>query len=182
MRPRVLVAGAGNIFLGDDGFGPEVARRLARESLPEWVRVQDFGIRGVHLAYEMLDGYDTLILIDAAPRDEAPGTVYVIEPELPSVAPHDPGATGLPSPVMDAHGMEPESVLSLLEALGGRVDRVIVVGCEPAGVEEGIGLSEPVERAVETAVRVVKDLIEKEATGSLAVPGTGTLVDKQGKE
>jgi hydrogenase maturation protease len=80
--PRVLVAGVGNVFLGEDGFGLEVARRLATEPLPAWVRVGDFGIRGVHLAYELLEGYEAAILVDAAPRGEAPGTVYVIEPDL----------------------------------------------------------------------------------------------------
>jgi hydrogenase maturation protease len=157
VTPRVLVAGVGNIFLGDDGFGVEVARRLASEELPGWARVADFGIRGVHLAYELLDGYDTAILVDAAPRGEAPGTVYVIEPERH--ADRDPEA-----PLVDAHGMEPRAVLDLLDVLGGEA-RVLVVGCEPAEVTERIGLSPPVARAVDDAVEVVRELLAEIGNG-----------------
>jgi hydrogenase maturation protease len=155
---RVLVAGVGNIFLGDDGFGVEVARRLADEELPEDVRVADFGIRGVHLAYELLDGYDTAILVDATPRGGPPGTVYVIEPEPPAARDAgDPSA----APLMDAHAMEPDAVLGLLDVLGGSAVRVLVVGCEPAEVTERIGLSEPVERAVGDAVQMVRELLAR---------------------
>ena len=157
MSPRVLVAGVGNIFLGDDAFGVEVARRLAAEELPEGVRVEDVGIRGVHLAYELLEGWDELILVDASPRGEDPGTVYVIEPE-PGEDRWQHVAAG-EAPLLDAHGMEPDSLLSLLPLLGGRVGRILVVGCEPAEVTERIGLSEPVSRAVDEAVRMVKQLI-----------------------
>jgi hydrogenase maturation protease len=158
---RVLVAGVGNIFLGDDGFGVEVARRLADEELPEGVRVADFGIRGVHLAYELLDGYDTAILVDATPRGGPPGTVYVIEPEPPAaIQAGDPAA----APLMDAHAMEPDAVLGLLDVLGGSSVRVLVVGCEPAEVTERIGLSEPVERAVDDAVQMVRELLDKGGT------------------
>lgn len=150
-RKKVLVAGVGNIFLSDDGFGVEVARRLAGETLPEGVKVADFGIRGVHLAYELLDDYDAAILVDAAPRGGQPGTLYVIEPRLTP----NPQAAAL----LDAHGMQPDAVLGLLGMLGGHVDQVYVVGCEPSSVEEGIGLSEPVERAVDEAVRVVRGLV-----------------------
>jgi hydrogenase maturation protease len=153
MSRRVLVAGVGNIFLGDDGFGVEVARRLAMAALPDGVKVADFGIRGIHLAYELCDGYDTAILVDAAPRGGQPGTVYVIEPD--AIANADNPAT-----LLDAHGMQPEAVLGLLNVLGGEVGQVYVVGCEPGSVEERIGLSEPVERAVDEAVRVVRDLLE----------------------
>jgi hydrogenase maturation protease len=156
MSGRVLVAGVGNIFLGDDGFGVEVARRLAAEELPEDVRVADFGIRGVHLAYELLDGYDTAILVDATPRGGPPGTVYVIEPEPPAARDAgDPAA----APLMDAHAMEPDAVLGLLDVLGGSGVRVLVVGCEPAEVTERIGLSEPVERAVGDAILMVRELL-----------------------
>jgi hydrogenase maturation protease len=153
MSRKVLVAGVGNIFLSDDGFGVEVARRLSSAALPEGVKVVDFGIRGIHLAYELLDGYDTAILVDAAPRGGKPGTVYVIEP---SVAPADDQTAAL----LNAHGMQPDAVLGLLEVLGGRVEHVFVVGCEPSTVEEGIGLSEPVERAVDDAVRIVSELVD----------------------
>ncbi len=154
MTGRVLVAGVGNIFLGDDGFGVEVARRLAGMVLPEGVSVADFGIRGVHLAYELLDGYDTVIIVDAAPRGEEPGTVSVIEPGPATMAP-----AGIDSPVMDAHGMEPHAVLSLLGALGGTVDRVLVVGCEPADVSERMGLSPPVAAVVDHTARLVVELV-----------------------
>jgi hydrogenase maturation protease len=156
MNGRVLVAGVGNIFLGDDGFGVEVARRLAGEPLPEGVRVADFGIRGVHLAYELLDGYHTAILVDATRRGGPPGTVYVIEPEQPAARDPDDAAA---APLMDAHAMEPDAVLGLLDLLGGSSVRVLVVGCEPAEVTERIGLSEPVERAVDDAVLMVRELL-----------------------
>lgn len=169
MSVRVLVAGIGNIFLGDDGFGVEVARRLAHEPFPEGVRVADFGIRGLHLAYELLDGYDTAILIDAAPRGGAPGTVYVIEPELAGDETHAGGS------LLDAHGMEPVAVLGLLATLGGSVGRVLVVGCEPATIEEGIGLSEPVARVVAEAVRVVRELVAEVSLEAVAGSAGGRL-------
>lgn len=148
---RTLVAGIGNIFLGDDGFGVEVAQRLARESLPGEVRVGDFGIRGLHLAYELLDGgYERTILVDATARGGAPGTVYLIEPELDS-----PAAAAS----ADAHAMDPRTVFATLKALGGDPGRVLIVGCEPASVAEGIGLSDPVANAVGEAVRLVRELV-----------------------
>jgi len=159
MSHRVLVAGVGNIFLGDDGFGVEVAKRLAREAFPPGVEVADYGIRGVHLAYELLRGYDTLILVDAAPRGEAPGTVFVLEPDFEHAETLERGASGF---VLDAHGMDPEMVLSILADLGGRRPRVRIVGCEPAVVEERMGLSAPVAGAVEEAARVVRELVEEE--------------------
>jgi hydrogenase maturation protease len=145
---RILVAGAGNIFLGDDGFGVEVARRLATETLPDRVTATDFGIRGVHLAYQLLEGYDRLILVDTLSRGGPPGTVYVFEPELDGEA-----------PPLDANSLDPAAVLAMLGRLGGRIDKVVVVGCEPATLEEGIGLSEPVEQAVAEAIAVVHRLI-----------------------
>ncbi len=154
-RGRTLVAGVGNIFLSDDGFGVEVANRLATRSLPEDVVVADFGIRGVHLAYELLDGYDTLILVDALPLDEAPGTLAVFRPES------DRDARG----VVDAHDLDPAGVLAALRELGGRLDSCLIVGCQPATLEEGIGLSAPVEGAVTFAVeRVLQLLATEEAT------------------
>ena len=155
MRPRVLVAGIGNIFLSDDGFGVEVARRLATAQLPGGVTVVDYGIRGMHLAYDLASGFDAAILVDATSRGGAPGTIYVIEPDLPS-GPAEPAAGSDPTPVLDAHGMEPDVVLGLLDLLGGdRPGRITVVGCEPASVSEGMGLSEPVLASVDEAVRVV---------------------------
>lgn len=151
--PRVLVAGVGNVFLGDDGFGVEVVGRLAGEPMPEGVRVADFGIRGVHLAYELLDDYQVAILVDAVPRGGEPGTVYVVEP--------DTAPAGGDHTLMDAHGMEPEAVLSMLRTLGGGDVKVLIVGCEPAEVEERIGLSELVAGSVDQAVAVVRELVDK---------------------
>jgi hydrogenase maturation protease len=151
------VAGVGNIFLGDDGFGVEVARRLADQPTSPQVRIADFGIRGIHLAYELLDGYDTLVLVDAISRGDPPGTVSVLE------APTGPGEASGGDGVleaMDAHGMQPAAVLAMLSDLGGQLDRVLVVGCEPAQVEDGIGLSARVAEAIPAAVDAVRELID----------------------
>lgn len=176
---NVLVAGVGNIFLGDDGFGSEAARRLASVQLPERVRVVDYGIRGMHLAYDLLDGYDALVILDAAPRGGAAGDIVVLE-----VGPDDLGASEL-----DAHGMEPTAALASLGSLGGRLPRTFVVGCEPADVSEGIGLSPAVAAAAERAVSVVADLLENELapaeaarTGAGAAtihPSTGSIHDAE---
>lgn len=154
---NVLVAGVGNIFLGDDGFGTEVARRLTAEPLPPGTKVVDFGIRGVHLAYELLDGYDVLVLIDAASHGMAPGTVSLIEPDLMTL-PNSPATAGL----VDAHGMEPTSVFSLLRTLEEAPARTLVVACEPADTGEGIGLSEPVAAAVDPAVVMIRELLTEQ--------------------
>jgi len=147
-RPRTLVAGVGNVLLGDDGFGVEVARVLAASALPEGVRVADFGIRGLHLAYELLDGgYDTTILVDATARGERAGTVSLIEAAAGAAA------------TADAHGMTPDQVLGWVRAMGGDPGHVLVVGCEPLATEEGWGLSEPVARAVPQAVALVRRLV-----------------------
>ncbi len=150
MNGRTLVAGVGNIFLGDDGFGVEVVRRMAGDTFPDGVKVVDFGIRGVHLAYELLEGYQTTILVDATPRGGTPGTVYVIEPDLGTIP------TGV---VMDAHSLDPATVIGMLQALGGTAQDVLIVGCEPATIDDRMGLSEPVERAVDEAVRVIRVLV-----------------------
>jgi len=153
MTGGVLVAGIGNIFLSDDGFGVEVVNRLTATPLPTGVRVEDFGIRGVHLAYELLDGCDGLILVDAVPMGEAPGTVAVIEPEDDGTLEPGPVDQGL-----DAHSMSPEVVLGTLSRLGGTVERIYVVGCQPACLDEGMGLSPVVEGAVDDAVAVCRQL------------------------
>jgi hydrogenase maturation protease len=147
MTRQTLVAGIGNIFLGDDGFGVEVANSLKSRQMPEGVRVAEFGIRGVHLAYELLDGYDSLVLIDAVPMGEVPGTVAVIEPDVASLQSDEAG-------VLDAHSMNPAIVMGTLARLGGSVEKILIVGCQPASLEEGIGLSEPVAAAVEPAVEM----------------------------
>jgi len=147
-HPRVLIACIGNIFLGDDAFGVEVARRLAAIEMPEGVRVVDFGIRGIDLTYALTDGYESVILVDAAPRGGAPGTLYVLEPTVDE-APGPEGAGTL----LDAHGMDPAKVLRLAAAMGGRVGRLLMVGCEPEACDEPedlqAGLSGPVRSAVD---------------------------------
>ena len=146
---KVLVAGIGNIFLSDDAFGVEVVKHIDVASLPEGVKVVDFGIRGVHLSYELLDGYDALVLIDAMPLNETPGTVAIFEPDVESIDPTS----------VDAHSMSPAVVLGLLAGLGGHVPRVFVVGCQPSTVDEGLGLSEPVASALAPAAEAVRQLI-----------------------
>lgn len=165
--PRILIAGIGNIFLGDDAFGVEVARRLSGRELPNNVRVTDFGIRGYDLAYALLDGYDTTILVDACPRGEPAGTLYVIEPDL-----LDLGGPEEQQSAVEAHSMNPLNVLRLATSMGGPLKRVLLVGCEPGtlGPEEGqMGLSEPVEAVVDEAVKLVESLIAKILNGN----GTG---------
>jgi hydrogenase maturation protease len=161
MNGRVLIAGVGNIFLGDDGFGVEVAGRLAQLDLPEWVTVADYGISGMHLAYDLASGVDTAILVDAMPRGEQPGTVYVVEPDRQAAAVTDDAATAGPAAFFDGHGMQPDVVLGMLGTLGASVHKILLVGCEPASIDYGIGLSEPVTAAIDQAVQTVLDLIEK---------------------
>jgi len=160
IEPRILVAGIGNIFLGDDAFGCEVAKRLFERKLPENVRVVDYGIRGFDLAYALMDGYDVTIFIDATPRGDAPGTVYLIEPDLDELDKLDAQTTAI-----DTHNMNPLKVLSMVKTLGGEFKKIFLVGCEPLYTgEEDIGfmgLSEPVEAAVDKAIEVVESLIAK---------------------
>ncbi|CAN5261808.1 hydrogenase maturation protease [soil metagenome] len=160
MTARVLVAGIGNIFLSDDGFGVEVARRLARQELPADVEVVDIGIRGMHLAYQLLDGYEALLMVDAAPRGGNAGDLLLIEPDLTAIA-EDDGA------LLNAHGMEPDAVLALIKTMARDqsepvVARVLVIGCEPQTVEEGMGLSPPVAAAVDSAVEMVIKVLHTE--------------------
>ena len=168
----MLIAGVGNIFLGDDGFGVEVASRLAARDLPGWVRVADYGIRGMHLAYDLAGAYDSAILIDATPRGGEPGTVYVIEPDLATQPAADAALTQ--NPLFNAHGMQPDVIFGMLGVLGGRAGTVLVVGCEPASVAAGMGLSEPVAAAVDEAVAVVLDLVAAAGpAGGPREPGGG---------
>lgn len=153
----VLVAGIGNTFRSDDGFGVEVVAALRRRPLPDGVELVDTGIRGMHLAYQLLDGYAVLVLVDAVRRGAEPGTLHVLEHDLD--APHPPGAA------LDGHGMDPATVLGLLDGLAAAVGvdrpvgRVLIVGCEPAVLDDGIGLSPPVAGAVEPAAATVLDLV-----------------------
>lgn len=157
-RPRILVACVGNVFLSDDGFGVEVAQHLARLPLPDGVRLCDIGIRGIHLAYELMDGWDLLVLVDAAARGEPPGTVSVIEVGA------DSPAAGVP--VIDAHGLAPDDVFALLDRLDSRPARTLVVACEPSDTGPGMGLSPPVRAAVGQAVSVVEGILARETAGN----------------
>lgn len=149
---QVLVAGIGNVFLTDDGFGPAVVTRLAGSSpsLPAGVRVVDYGIRGMHLAYDLLDGVALLVLVDALPDRGRVGAVRVLE-----VGPDD-----VPSGPVDAHGMDPATVLASLQALGGTMPRTVVVGCEVVDTSEGMGLTPVVEAAVDAAVDAVRSVLQ----------------------
>ncbi len=159
MSDQVLVAGIGNVFLTDDGFGSEVARRLASCRLPDRVRVVDYGIRGMHLAYDLLDGYAGLVVIDALPGAGPPGELTVVE-----VGPDDLGDGEL-----DAHGMAPVAVLASLGQLGGSLPPTYIVGCQPADVSEGMGLTPDVAAAVEPAIDLVYEVLSEH----LAIPLRG---------
>ena len=157
MSGRVLVAGIGNIFLGDDGFGVAVAKELSGRDLPVYVKVEDFGIRGMDLVYELLEDYETVVFVDAAPRGGEPGTVYLIEPDV------DPNAASI-----ETHGMDPVKVLSFARVLGAKRPETFVVGCEPLVVVSGdeyedvlVELSEPVRRAVGVAADMVESLVNE---------------------
>ncbi len=151
--PRVLVAGIGNLFLGDDGFGPEVVRGLAASGeLPDHARAVDYGIRGLHLAYDLLDGYDGLVIVDALAGGGEAGDVTVLKV----------GQEHLGQGDFDPHGMEPVAVLASLAQLGGTLPTTYVVGCHPADLEEGIGLSEAVAAAIPDAIRAVHAILRDE--------------------
>ena len=152
-RPRVLVAGIGNVFRTDDGFGPEVARRLAALPSPDGVRVVDYGIRGLHLAYDLLDPWDALVLVDALPDRGNPGDLVVLEIGDEHLG---DGAR------VDAHGMDPATVLATLAALGGRRPaRTLLVGCRVADIGDGMGLTPAVDAAVDAAVDTVRTVLTR---------------------
>jgi hydrogenase maturation protease len=170
MTRGVLVAGIGNIFQSDDAFGVEVALRLAARPTPSGVRVEDFGIRGMHLAYELLDGYDALVLIDAVSMGEPAGTLAIIEPEVAPALPNGSEVT----PAVDAHTMNPDTVLATLAHLGGSVEKVFIVGCQPATVAEGMGLSPVVSSVLDDAVEICSQLVSQLLSESAATAGKGT--------
>ena len=158
MSKRVLVAGIGNVFLGDDGFGVEVVKRLAERELPEGVEVVDFGIRGMDLIYALQGGYEVVVFVDAVPRGEEPGTVYLLEPEI-----EDDGEV-----VLDTHAMDPVRVIKFARTLGPTPARTFVVGCEPQTIISGedyeemlMELSEPVLAAVDEAADLVASLVQR---------------------
>jgi hydrogenase maturation protease len=154
MAARILVAGIGNIFLGDDGFGSEVVRNATIPPDDPSVRVIDYGIRGMHLAYDLLEEWDTLVLVDAVPSRGDPGTLHVFQADFEADQASGSGTAGL-----DAHSMDPAAVFAGLRALGGSPPYTVVVGCEAGSVEEGIGLTKPVAKAVPRAVRAVEEII-----------------------
>jgi hydrogenase maturation protease len=152
---QILVAGIGNSWLRDDGFGGEVARRLQARALPAGVTVADFGTGGLDLAYEVMRGYDALVLVDTSRQGEPPGTLYVMEADEADVT-----AGIADGDMIDPHAMDPESVLRFVKAVGGWPGKVIVIACEPAEVEEvGIGLSGPIGASVDRAVELVLETI-----------------------
>ena len=166
---RILIACIGNIFLGDDGFGVEVAQRLVNrktKKYPEGVQVVDFGIRGIDLAYTLLDEYDTLVLVDAVSRGGSPGTLYLIEPDLTGIDPVKGVVAGRAA--MDAHSMDPVKVLAFARTLGARPIHTLLVGCEPALLNASedytdmqMGLSEPVKAAIDEAVKMIDSLVDE---------------------
>ncbi len=158
MTPQILVAGIGNIFLGDDGFGVEVARKLAGRKRPEGVKLVDFGIRGMDLAFALMDDYDAVVLIDAAARGEAPGTLSLIE--------HDWTCDG--PATIETHAMDPVKVIRFAKELGAKSVLTFIVACEPAFIGGGEGyedvdvsLSEPVRNVLDDAVKMVEMLVER---------------------
>jgi len=182
MNKRVLIAGIGNIFLGDDGFGVEVVKRLDGRRLPEGVEVVDFGIRGMDLAYALHEDYDLVVFVDATPRGGEPGTVYLIEAEI-----EEDGVVSL-----DTHGMDPVKVIRLSRALGARPTRTLVVGCEPQVIPGHSGgsqthpyddmlmeLSEPVRAAVEEAAKLVESLVAEVGTDKGPVTSAGSSTERE---
>ncbi|MEJ7583326.1 MAG: hydrogenase maturation protease [Acidimicrobiales bacterium] len=166
---KTLVAGIGKIFCSDDGFGVEVAKRLVDRPWPDDVHVEDFGIRGMHLALELLEGYDLLVLVDAMSCGETPGTVFLM----------DPDPVGEDAPPLDAHRMDPYAVLGMVNELGGEIGRVRIVGCEPSRIEEGMGLSPTVAAAVDGAIRMVEELIQEDARTDPPVSREGGAASPQ---
>lgn len=155
MKARILVAGVGNVFFGDDGFGVEVVRRLEGESLPDDVMVADFGVRALHLAFELLHPPEFFVLVDALSRGGRPGTLYVVDPSS------SPGLLEAPP---DAHAISPGTVLSMVQSMGAIVPRTLIVGCEPEGFDEPMSLSEAVRSAIDPAILVIRRLIETKGT------------------
>jgi hydrogenase maturation protease len=164
MTARILVAGIGNIFLGDDGFGSEVVRSAGLPPDNPSVRVTDYGIAGMHLAYDLLEEWDTLVLVDAVPSRGHPGTLHVFQADALELE------SSCATAGLDAHCMDPAAVFASLRALGGSPPYTVVVGCEAGSVEEGIGLTEPVANAVPRAVHAVEEIV-----AALQVPAASPI-------
>jgi hydrogenase maturation protease len=162
---RILVAGIGNIFLGDDAFGCEVARELSARELPPEVAVRDFGIKSYDLAYALAERHDAIILVDATPRGDAPGTTYLVEIDLRELAELDPEGP-------DAHTMNLVNALRMAQSVGPVTAKIYLVGCEPAKVEaeDGeIGLSEPVQRAIPQAIKLIERVLTEELARNVEI-------------
>lgn len=157
MEKQILVAGIGNAWLGDDGFGGAVVKLLEERELPAGVTVADFGTGGLDLAYEVMRGYDGLVLVDVSRQGGDPGTLYVMEPDEEDIA------AGIEDgEMLDPHGMDPQTVLRFVRAVGGWPGKVVVIACEPEQVEEmGIGLSAGVSGAVAAAADLVASTVEE---------------------
>jgi len=165
LTKRILIAGIGNIFLADDGFGVEVASRLAARSFPSGVRVTDFGIRGFDLAYALMESYETTILVDAYPGNGPPGTLFVVEPDLKEL-----NSGVREQGLIEPHGMNPMNVLRMATSMGGQLKKVLLLGCVPEtlGPEEGqMGLSDSVTVAVDEAVRLIDLLVKRILAGEV---------------
>ena len=162
----ILIAGVGNAWLRDDGFGGEVARRLADRPLPAGVDVMDAGTGGLDLAYEVMRGYDALVILDVSKQGGEPGTLYVMEPDEDTVP------AGIEDgDVINPHAMDPQTVLRFVKSVGAWPGRVIVIACEPAEVEEmGWGLSGEVSAAVSRAVDLVVETVAELRAGARALP------------
>ena len=164
--PRLLIAGIGNIFLGDDAFGSEVARQLQTRVWPDDVRVEDFGIRGFDLAFALLDGPEVTVLIDAVPRGGLPGTLYRIEPDLDALDELNYAETSF-----EPHGMNPMKVLAMVKSMGGSFGKVVLIGCEPGPLasEDGeLGLSAAVAGVIPVAIRMIEDVIAEASANQKA--------------
>jgi len=155
-RKRVMIAGVGNMFMKDDGFGGAVIQKMLHKKFPEGVEVKDFGTGGLKLAYDLMRGYDGLILLDASARGEKPGTLYVIEPNHEDIDPDlEQGGP------IDPHGADPATVLRFVKSIGSWPGKVVIVACEPATVDDfEIGLSEPVNAAIENAIGMVEEIVQ----------------------
>jgi hydrogenase maturation protease len=154
---RVMVAGVGNIFMKDDGFGGAVIKKMLDKKFPEGVEVKDFGTGGLKLAYDLMKGYDGLILLDASSRGEKPGTLYVIEPNE-----NDTDGNLENGTIIDPHGADPATVLRFVKSIGSWPAKVLIVACEPETVDDfEIGLSEPVNAAIDKAIELVDELIKE---------------------
>ncbi|HEY4395343.1 MAG TPA: hydrogenase maturation protease [Polyangia bacterium] len=171
MSARILIAGLGNTFQGDAGFGVEAARRLARDPLPAGVSVSDVGIRSLHLAYAMLDRPDLLLAVDAARRGRPPGTVYLMDVSDETGGP--------PRQIAEAHGMSIDTVVTAFWTLGGKRPPVLLIGCEPSFIGERTGLSPVVKRGLPKAVALIRATADRWLRSAAGQPIGGIAKSSQ---